>query len=78
MGAARQPPTLTANQQKSDRQKQEGIEMQEMPTWEEFMIPTLRVLSDGARLTQLMIQYRVGIQVRETYKVVAIEEDLSL
>lgn len=33
------------------------------------------VLIDGARLTKLMIQFGVGVQVRETYKVVEIDED---
>lgn len=41
-------------------------------------IPTRIILIDGARLTQLMIQYGVGIQVRETYKVIEIDEDFFL
>lgn len=38
-------------------------------------VPTRIILIDGNRLTDLMIRYGVGIQVRETYKVVEIDED---
>lgn len=37
--------------------------------------PTRIVLIDGKRLTELMIRYGVGVQVRETYSVVEIDED---
>ncbi|WP_371706606.1 restriction endonuclease [Pseudarthrobacter sp. NIBRBAC000502771] len=37
--------------------------------------PTRIVLIDGKRLTDLMIRYNVGVQVRETYNIVAIDED---
>lgn len=38
-------------------------------------VPTRIILIDGKRLTDLMIRFGVGIQVRETYKVVEIDED---
>lgn len=38
-------------------------------------VPTRIILIDGERLTNLMIRYGVGVQVRETYKVVEIDED---
>lgn len=38
-------------------------------------VPTRIILIDGSRLTDLMIRYGVGVQVRETYKVVEIDED---
>ena len=38
-------------------------------------VPTRIILIDGKRLTSLMIRYSVGVQVRETYKVVEIDED---
>lgn len=38
-------------------------------------VPTRIILIDGKRLTSLMIRYGVGVQVRETYKVVEIDED---
>lgn len=38
-------------------------------------VPTRIILIDGERLTSLMIRYGVGVQVRETYKVVEIDED---
>jgi len=38
-------------------------------------VPTRIILIDGERLTSLMIRYGVGVQVRETYKVVEINED---
>lgn len=38
-------------------------------------VPTRVILIDGKRLTSLMIRYGVGIQIRETYKVVEIDED---
>lgn len=38
-------------------------------------VQTRIILIDGKRLTSLMIRYGVGVQVRETYKVVEIDED---
>lgn len=38
-------------------------------------VPTRIILIDGTRLTSLMIRYGVGVQVKETYKVVEIDED---
>lgn len=38
-------------------------------------VPQRIILIDGARLTDLMIRYGVGVQVRETYHVVEIDED---
>lgn len=38
-------------------------------------VPTRVILIDGKRLTSLMIRYGVGVQVKETYKVVEIDED---
>lgn len=38
-------------------------------------VPTRIILIDGKRLTSLMIRYGVGVQVRETYEVVEIDED---
>ena len=38
-------------------------------------MPTRIILIDGKRLTSLMIRYGVGVQVKETYKVVEIDED---
>ncbi|MDO4632096.1 MAG: restriction endonuclease [Corynebacterium sp.] len=38
-------------------------------------VPTRIILIDGKRLTDLMIRYGVGVQVRKTYKVVEIDED---
>ena len=38
-------------------------------------VPQRVILIDGDQLTQLMIQYGVGVQVRETYHVVEIDED---
>lgn len=37
--------------------------------------PTRIVLIDGSRLTDLMIQFGVGVQVSETYRIVEIDED---
>ncbi|WP_246226991.1 restriction endonuclease [Propioniciclava coleopterorum] len=37
--------------------------------------PTRIILIDGQRLAELMIRFGVGVQVRETYKVVEIDED---
>lgn len=37
--------------------------------------PTRIVLIDGKRLTDLMIQFGVGVQVSETYRIVEIDED---
>ncbi|KUP27565.1 restriction endonuclease [Kocuria rhizophila] len=33
------------------------------------------ILIDGARLVALMIKYRVGVQVKQTYEVLAVDED---
>ncbi|MDR7362377.1 restriction endonuclease [Nocardioides marmoribigeumensis] len=38
-------------------------------------VPTRLVLIDGARLTSLMIRYGVGVQVKDTYRIVEIDED---
>ncbi|WP_228201498.1 restriction endonuclease [Flaviflexus ciconiae] len=38
-------------------------------------VPTRIILIDGERLAGLMIRYGVGVQVKETYKVVEIDED---
>lgn len=38
-------------------------------------IPTRVILIDGARLADLMIKYRVGVRVKQTYEVVEIDED---
>ncbi|QOD43170.1 restriction endonuclease [Clavibacter zhangzhiyongii] len=38
-------------------------------------VPTRIILIDGKRLTTLMIRYGVGVQVRETYRVVELDED---
>lgn len=38
-------------------------------------VPQRIILVDGARLTDLMIRYGVGVQVRETYDIVEIDED---
>lgn len=38
-------------------------------------VPTRIILIDGKRLTSLMIRYGVGVQIKETYKVVEIDED---
>jgi restriction system protein len=38
-------------------------------------ISTRVILIDGQRLAQLMIKYRVGVQVKQSYEVVEIDED---
>jgi restriction system protein len=38
-------------------------------------IPTRIILIDGPRLTDLMIKYRVGVQVSRSYDVVEVDED---
>lgn len=38
-------------------------------------VPTRLILIDGVRLTSLMIRYGVGVQVKDTYRVVEIDED---
>ena len=38
-------------------------------------VPTRVILIDGKRLARLMIRYGVGVQVKETYKIVEIDED---
>ncbi len=39
------------------------------------MTPARIILIDGRRLTELMIRFGVGVQARETYEVVEIDED---
>lgn len=39
------------------------------------MTPTRLVLIDGKLLADLMIRYGVGVQVRETYRIVEVDED---
>ena len=53
-----------------------------MPTGEGFMIPTLRVLSDGVVRTRRDLCTRVAqvvgltdVQVKETYNVAEVDED---
>jgi len=38
-------------------------------------VPSRVILIDGARLVGLMIKYRVGVQVKESYDVVELDED---
>ncbi len=38
-------------------------------------VPTRIILIDGSRLTQLMIRYAVGVQVKDTYKIVEVDKD---
>ena len=38
-------------------------------------IPTRTILIDGTRLVNLMIKYRVGVQVKQSYAVVELDED---
>lgn len=38
-------------------------------------VPARIILIDGQRLTQLMIEYGVGVQVERTYRIVEIDED---
>ncbi|TFC17451.1 restriction endonuclease [Cryobacterium algoritolerans] len=38
-------------------------------------IPNRVVLIDGPRLAELMIRYRVGVQIKRTYEVVEVDED---
>ena len=38
-------------------------------------VPARIILIDGQRLTELMIEYGVGVQVQRTYRVVEIDED---
>lgn len=38
-------------------------------------VPTRIILIDGERLTELMIKYRVGVQVEQTFTAVKIDED---
>ena len=38
-------------------------------------IPTRTILIDGTRLVSLMIKYRVGVQVKQSYDVVELDED---
>jgi restriction system protein len=33
------------------------------------------VLIDGPRLAEQMIRYRVGVQVKQTYEVIEVDED---
>lgn len=43
--------------------------------WHGFLLPILEVLIDGQRLAALMIKYGVGVQARQTFTVVQIDED---
>ncbi|CAG4900052.1 restriction endonuclease [Acidithrix sp. C25] len=38
-------------------------------------VPTRVVLIDGSRLAELMIRYRVGVQVKQTLQIVDVDED---
>lgn len=38
-------------------------------------VPTRIILIDGKKLTELMIRYGVGVQTKETYKIVEVDED---
>lgn len=38
-------------------------------------VPSRIVLVDGSRLAELLIQYRVGVQVRKSYDIVEVDED---
>lgn len=38
-------------------------------------IPTRVILVDGNRLAELMIKYRVGVQIKQTYDIVELDED---
>ncbi|WP_353049890.1 restriction endonuclease [Microbacterium sp. Marseille-Q6648] len=38
-------------------------------------VPTRVILIDGSRLADLMIRYRVGVQIRDTYDIVEVDED---
>ena len=38
-------------------------------------VPTRIILIDGERLTQLMIRYGVGVQIKQTFHAVEIDED---
>ncbi|WP_231855605.1 restriction endonuclease [Tsukamurella pseudospumae] len=39
------------------------------------IVPTRVILIDGARLAELMIRYGVGVQVKQTLKIVEVDED---
>lgn len=41
-------------------------------------IPTRIILIDGTRLTDLMINYKVRVQVKDTYQDIEIDEDFFL
>ncbi|MDJ0319991.1 hypothetical protein [Pseudarthrobacter sp. PS3-L1] len=38
-------------------------------------VPSRVILIDGARLVGLMIKYRVGVQVKQSYDIVELDED---
>ena len=38
-------------------------------------VPTRIVLIDGQRLAELMIERRVGVQVKQSYDIVDVDED---
>jgi restriction system protein len=38
-------------------------------------VPTRVVLIDGSRLAELMIRYRVGVQVKQTLQIIDVDED---
>ncbi|CAM4059303.1 hypothetical protein TSST111916_20195 [Tsukamurella strandjordii] len=39
------------------------------------MVPTRIILIDGSRLSDLMIRYGVGVQIKQTLHVVEVDED---
>lgn len=39
------------------------------------MVPSRPILIDGARLVKLMLKYKVGVQVKQTYEIVDVDED---
>lgn len=39
------------------------------------MVPSRPILIDGPRLVKLMLKYKVGVQVKQTYEVVDVDED---
>ena len=39
------------------------------------MVPSRPILIDGGRLVKLMLKYKVGVQVKQTYEIVDVDED---
>jgi restriction system protein len=39
------------------------------------MVPSRPILIDGSRLVKLMLKYKVGVQVKQTYEIVDVDED---